>query len=176
MLRGEKVCLRARHESDAPILDAELHEDVPMRVRADSRAWRPVSPGSRASTYAVRDPSEREAVFSVVTGDELAGEATLWGIDVFHRLAHIGLSLRPAYRGRGLGLDTVKVMCHYGFDVLGLNRLQIDTLADNAAMIATGRKAGFTLEATLREGAWVMGTFTDEVTLGLLAAEWRASG
>lgn len=178
MLRGEKVCLRARHESDVPILDAELYDDVPMRARADSRAWRPISPGSAASRYAVAAPSEREAVFSVVTGAgaELAGEAVLWGIDNFHRLAHIGLSLRPAYRRRGLGLDVVKVLCHYGFDVLGLNRIQIDTLADNDAMIATGRKAGFTLEGTIRQGQWVMGTFIDEVTLGLLATEWRASG
>ena len=176
MLRGEKVCLRARQESDVPILDAELYDDVPMRVRADGRAWRPVSPGSSASRYAVQAPSDREAPFSVVVGDELAGEAVLWGIDMFHRLAHIGMSLRPVFRGKGMATDIVNVLCHYGFDVLGLNRLQIDTLADNAPMIATARRAGFTQEATIREGAWVMGTFTDEVILGLLAAEWRTSG
>jgi RimJ/RimL family protein N-acetyltransferase len=137
--------------------------------------WRPSPPGSAASPYAVRPPSEREAFFSVVTDDELAGEASLWGIDMFHRLAHIGMSLRPTFRGRGLAPDIVTVLCHYGFEVLGLNRLQIDTLADNAAMIATGRRVGFTLEGTIRQGQWVMGTFVDEVTLGLLADEWRAS-
>jgi RimJ/RimL family protein N-acetyltransferase len=86
------------------------------------------------------------------------------------------MSLRPAFRGRGLAPDIVKVLCHYGFEVLGLHRLQVDTLADNAAMIATARRVGFVMEGTLRQGAWVMGTFVDEVVLGLLADEWRKSG
>ncbi|HEY3606965.1 MAG TPA: GNAT family protein [Pseudonocardiaceae bacterium] len=178
MLRGKQVCLRARHEDDVPILDAELYNDVATRARADSRAWRPLSPGSSASRYAIRPPSEDAACFSVVelAGDELAGEAVLWAIDNYQRTAHIGMSLRPAFRGRGLAPDIVNVLCHYGFKILGLHRLQVDTLADNAAMIATARRVGFTLEGTLRQGAWVMGTFADEVVLGLLAEEWRPSG
>jgi RimJ/RimL family protein N-acetyltransferase len=43
-------------------------------------------------------------------------------------------------------------------------------------MIATARRVGFTMEATLRQCSWVMGTFIDEVILGLLAEEWRKSG
>jgi RimJ/RimL family protein N-acetyltransferase len=178
MLRGERVCLRARHEDDVPILDAELHDDVATRVRADTRPWRPRSPGSSASPYAVRPPSDDVACFSIVelAGNELAGEAVLWAIDNHQRTAHIGMSLRPAFRGRGLASDIVKVLCHYGFDVLGLHRLQVDTLADNAAMIATARRVGFIMEGTLRQGAWVTGTFADEVILGLLADEWHTSG
>jgi RimJ/RimL family protein N-acetyltransferase len=116
------------------------------------------------------------AVFSVVAldGDELAGEAVLWHIDTHNRSAHIGMSLRPAWRGRGLATDVVQVLCHYGFDVLGMHRLQVDTLADNAAMIASAKAAGFSMEGTLREGAWVSGVFIDEVILGLLADQWRA--
>jgi RimJ/RimL family protein N-acetyltransferase len=178
MLRGERICLRARHESDVPILEAELYNDVPTIARADNRPWRPLPPGCAESHYAPKPPSEQLALFSVVdqSADELAGEAVLWGIDMFHRRAHIGMSLRPAFRGRSLAPDIVKVLCHYGFDVLGLNRIQIDTLADNAPMIATARRVGFTQEATLRQCAWVMGTFVDEVMLGLLADEWRKSG
>jgi RimJ/RimL family protein N-acetyltransferase len=178
MLRGERVGLRARHESDVPILEAELYNDVPMTARADSRPWRPTPPGSAESRYAPKPPSEQVAMFSAVelSADELAGEAVLWGIDMSHRRAHIGMSLRPAFRGRRLAPDIVNVLCHYGFDVLGLNRIQIDTLADNAPMIATARRAGFTLEGTLRRCSWVMGTFADEVILGLLAPEWHKSG
>lgn len=178
MLRGERVCLRARHESDVPILETELYNDVPTTARADSRPWRPLPPGLADSRYTPTPPSDQVAFFSVVdlSADELAGEAVLWGIDMFHRRAHVGMSLRPSFRGRSLAPDIVNVLCHYGFDVLGLNRIQIDTLADNAPMIATARRAGFTMEATLRQGAWVMGTFVDEVVLALLADEWRKSG
>jgi RimJ/RimL family protein N-acetyltransferase len=178
MLRGERVGLRARHESDGPILEAELYNDVPTTARADSRPWRPIPPGSPGSRYVQQPPSEQLAVFSVVelADDELAGDAVLWAIDTFHRAAHAGLSLRPTFRGRGLGTDIVQVLCHYGFDVLGLNRIQIDTLADNAAMIGAARRVGFTMEGTIRQSAWVMGTFVDGVVLGLLADEWRTSG
>lgn len=66
---------------------------------------------------------------------ELAGEALLWAIDLHNRTAHLGLSLRPACRGRGLGTDVVVALCEYGFAVRGLHRLQVDTLASNTAMI-----------------------------------------
>ncbi|HEX4705520.1 MAG TPA: GNAT family protein, partial [Pseudonocardiaceae bacterium] len=138
--------------------------------------WRPLSPGTAASRYAIRPPSEDQACFSVVdlATRDLTGEAVLWGIDTHNRTAHIGMSLRPRYRGKGLAADVVRVLCHYGFVVLGLHRLQVDTLADNAAMIGAARRAGFTMEGTLRDGAWVTGVFADEVVLGMLAGEWAS--
>lgn len=176
MLRGSKVGLRARHDADIPILQAELYDDVATRSRADSRPWRPIPPGSAASPYVVADPTnDAAACFSVVelSSDELAGEALLWSIDLHNRTAHIGISLRPAFHGKGFGTDVVRVLCHYGFAVRGLNRLQIETLADNAAMIRVAAKTGFTREGTLRGSAWADGGFADEIVLGLLAAEWR---
>lgn len=172
MLRGTKVALRTRHADDIPILHTELFEDVAMRSRADGRAWRPMP--ESASTFVVTPPLDDAAPFSVVelaTG-ELAGDAILWGIDQHNRMAHLGMALRPSYRGRGLGVDTVRVLCHYGFSVLGMQRLQVETLADNAAMIAAATRAGFVQEGVLRRAAWVTGQFCDEVVLGQLAGEW----
>jgi RimJ/RimL family protein N-acetyltransferase len=176
MLRGEKTGLRARHESDIPVLHAELYDDVATRVRADSRPWYPIPPES-GSPYKVAGQDDRAACFSVVelaTG-ELAGEALLWSIDLHNRTAHVGIALLPAFRSRGLGTDTVRVLCHYGFAIRGLHRLQAETLADNDAMIQAASRAGFVREGTLRRSAWVSGGFADEVILGLLAAEWEAS-
>src|ERR1700755_225468 len=117
MLRGEKVGLRARHEADIPVLHDELYNDVIMRSRSDGRPWRPISPDPAASPYAISDSGDESACFSVVTleDDELAGEAVLWRIDTHNRSAHLGIALRPAFRGRGLGLDVVRVLCDYGF-------------------------------------------------------------
>jgi RimJ/RimL family protein N-acetyltransferase len=174
MLRGQKIALRARHDADVPVLHAELYDDVATKSRADSRPWRPIPPGSSASPYVATDPRDDVAAFSVVelADDALAGEALLWGIDTHNRTAHIGISLRPSFRGRGLGTDVVRVLCEYGFTVRGLHRLQAETLADNDAMIRAAVQVGFTLEGTLRGAAWVTGAFADEVVLGLLADEW----
>jgi RimJ/RimL family protein N-acetyltransferase len=176
MLHGKLVTLRSRQEKDVPVLHAELYDDVATRSRADSRPWRPLGEGA-ASPYAVDDASTDAACFSVVetASGELAGEALLWGIDLHNRMGHIGISLRPGFRGKHLGVDVLEVLCEYGFSVRGLHRLQIDTLADNVAMIRAATTAHFTLEGGTRESAWVGGAFADEVVLGLLAREWQTA-
>lgn len=173
MLRGEKVELRARHDADIAVLHSELYDDVATRSRADSRPWRPIPSDSPASPYRVGEPSEDTAVFSVVerARDELAGEALLWDIDMHNRTAHVGISLRPSFRGRGLSTDVLRVLCRYGFGLRGLHRLQLETLADNRPMIEAATRAGFEHEGTLRGSAWVDGSFADEVIFGLLAAD-----
>lgn len=178
MLRTGKVGLRAREEADVAVLHTELYEDIVTHMRADSRPWRPIRAGSSASPYAISEPRDDLACFSAVelaTG-ELAGEALLWAIDLHNRTAHLGLSLRPAFRGRGLGADLVLALCEYGFAVRGLHRLQVETLASNAAMIRAASRAGFVQEGRLRRAAWVDGEFADEVILGLLASEWAGGG
>ena len=97
MLRAWQGGLRARDEADVAVLHAELYEDIATRAQADSRPWLPIPPGSAASPYAVTEPRDDLACFSVVEldGGELAGEALLWAIDLHNRMAHLGLSLRP---------------------------------------------------------------------------------
>jgi RimJ/RimL family protein N-acetyltransferase len=176
MLRGTTVGLRARHEDDIPVLRAELYDDVVNASRAEGGPWRPITPGFKDPRLFVDDKSEGSAAFSVVGLDSgtLVGTATLWGIDTHNRNAHIGLGLLPSARGKGYGTDVVAVLCHYGFTVRGLHRLQIETLSDNAAMLRSAERNGFVREGVLRSSAWVMGEFMDEVLLGLLAEEWKA--
>jgi RimJ/RimL family protein N-acetyltransferase len=175
VLMGDKVRLRAVQESDLPILHAELYDDVATRTAADARPWRPIS-ASSATPYAVNDADTSAARFGVVelASDDLAGEGLLWGIDMHNRCAHIGISLRPTFRGRGLSGDVVRVLCEYGFVVRGFNRLQIETLATNVAMIRAAEQVGFVQEGRLHKNAWVMGAFVDEIVLGLLAQDWRS--
>ena len=168
--------LRARREDDARVLHAELYEDTHAWVRSDTRPWVPVpfGPGSPHWPGEEAPSAADAAVFAVTelaTG-ELAGEALLWGIDLHNRSAHVGLALRPASRGRGLGGDAVRVLCHYGFAIRGLHRLQLETLPDNHAMMAAAVRAGFTREGTTRGSAWVNGRWMDDVIFGLLDTEF----
>ena len=174
MLRGELIGLRARTDADIEVFEAEMLNDVEMRVRADGRPWRPIAPGSADSPYRTVNERGDAVPFSVVelATAELAGEAVMFGIDAHHRNAHLGLGLRPAFRGRHLGTDIVRVLCHYGFGIRGLHRLQMETLADNHAMITAATRSGFTLEGTLRDYAWVDGHFADAVILAQLVPDW----
>ncbi|MFL1377392.1 MULTISPECIES: GNAT family N-acetyltransferase [unclassified Nocardiopsis] len=176
MLTGTKVALRARHEDDIPILQTELYDDVVIHSRVQGSPWRPITPGSKHSLVTVDDTAEGHATFSVVdlADDTLLGTATLWGIDNHSRSAHLGMGLRPSAQGKGYGTDVVAVLCHYGFTVRGLHRLQVETLADNFAMMRAAEKNGFVREGVLRSSSWVLGEFLDEVLFGLLAEEWKA--
>ncbi|MEF9904928.1 GNAT family N-acetyltransferase [Streptomyces sp. P9-A2] len=175
MLRSGKVGLRARHEEDIPVLRAELYDDVANASRAEGGPWRPITPGSKDARLVVDDKEQGRVPFSVVEldGGTLVGTAALWGIDNHNRSAHIGLGLLPSSRGKGYGTDVVAVLCHYGFVVRGLQRLQIETLSDNAAMLRSAERNGFVREGVLRSSAWVMGEFMDEVLLGLLVQDWK---
>jgi RimJ/RimL family protein N-acetyltransferase len=176
MLRGELTLLRARTADDARSLHEGLYEDVDNYVRADTRPWIPI-PFGPASPHWPADapPSAQDAAVFAVTelaSGELAGEALLWGIDVHNRSAHIGISLLPGCRGRGLGRDTVRVLCRYGFAIRGMHRIQMETLSDNRAMIAVAEGLGFTREGTLRSGSWVNGAWADDVLFGMLDTEF----
>jgi RimJ/RimL family protein N-acetyltransferase len=175
MLKGSLVGLRARLTEDVHVLQSGLYEDIETRSRADSRPWRPIPLDSSVSPYAVRDPSDDVAGFSVVelSSQKLAGEALLWGIDSHNRSAHLGLAVLPGFRRRGLGTDTVRVLCHYGFITLGLHRLQVETAADNAPMIQAATRVGFSTEGVRRRSSWANGSFLDEMVLGQLNDEWR---
>ena len=178
MLRGEMIGLRALQDGDIEVFETELMNDVMTRVRSDSRPWRPVAPGSADSPYrSPVDPATmvRFSVVELVTG-ELAGEAVMFAIDQHNRNAHIGLTLRPAFRGRHLGTDLVRGLCRYGFEIRGLHRLQVDTLSDNHAMIGAATRAGFVTEGVQRQVGWVNGTFADCLLLSQLATEWSPAG
>ena len=176
MLRGERIGLRARVEADVPVLRAELYDDVTTTNRAYPHPWRPISPAPDAP-YGVVAPSDTRHPFSIVAleTDELLGHASVWGIDVAHRLGHLGIGLLPTARGRGFAGDVIRTLCYYGFVVQGLHRLQVDTLADNEPMIRTAVRCGFVHEGRTRASAWFEGRFIDEVIMGLLDSEWRAA-
>ncbi|MFE6776632.1 GNAT family N-acetyltransferase [Streptomyces sp. NPDC057702] len=175
MLRGSKVGLRARHEDDVPILRTELYDDVVNAARAEGGPPRPIKPDSKDPRLVVDESQQGVVSFSVVELERgsLVGTATLWGIDTHNRAAHIGLGLLPSARGKGYSTDVVAVLCYYGFAVRGLHRLQIETLADNTAMLRSAERNGFVREGVLRGSSWVLGEFLDQVLLGLLVEDWK---
>src|SRR4051812_2976316 len=170
MLRGDKVGLRARRTSDLPVLQADLYDDVDLYSRAGSRPWHPVPTDADHPPFAVHHLPDTVAAFTVIdlTSDDIAGSAQMWGTDLHHRSAHLGLSLRPSSQGRGLATDALHVLVRYAFVTRGLHRLALETVADNEPMIRAARTAGFTHEGTLRQAVWANGTFHDELVFGLV--------
>ncbi|MFL6078064.1 MAG: GNAT family N-acetyltransferase [Mycobacteriales bacterium] len=181
MLRGERVLLRARTRADVERM-YELEADPEHKMLADTRPWVPYSLATVLEQWDRRHadgpPSWNEnfipfAVDSLATG-EMIGGCVLWELDQHNRNAHFGLELLPAARGQGYGTDVVRVLCDYAFRVLGLHRVQLETLARNTAMRKAALAAGFQEEGMLRATGWVGTGWDGDVVYGLLAREWRS--
>jgi len=171
MISGTLIGLRAREPEDVPVLHHDLYDDVDTRVLADTRPWRPLSAVSSPYTATTTDDADIFSVVELASG-QLAGEALLWQIDTHNRSAHAGLAIRPSFRGRGFGEDTLRTLCEYAFRIRGLHRLQVETADSNEAMARTAARVGFRQEGRLSQALWVAGEFRDELVFGVLAADW----
>ncbi len=180
MLNGRLVTLREIRRSDLAVIHRELRSDVVTASLANVDPWRPTSLARMEAEFdrALTEPETPEHVWLAVQerGDERGepiGTCGLWHVDLHNGTGHLGIQLAPSVRGRGLGTDVVRVLCHYAFVVRGLHRLGLETLGTNLAMRTVATRAGFVEEGRIREAAYLLGERVDEVTYGLLRSEWR---
>ncbi len=179
MLRGRLVGLREERREDVEAL-FELDADAEQFSLASPLPFQPRTLASRQAEYDRRQTEHdpKTAAFTIQRLDDEPGAAVgsvgLWGIDLHNRSAHIGISLLASVRGRGLGRDALEVICRFGFDVRGLERVSLETLEVNTPMRAVAAACGFLEEGRLRGATWYLGRRVDEVVYGLLADEWRA--
>jgi RimJ/RimL family protein N-acetyltransferase len=72
------------------------------------------------------------------------GAARLHHVDLSDGVGQYAVGLfRPEHRGKGLGQEVTKLVLHYGFETLRLQRVQLKVLDFNAPAIACYRKCGF---------------------------------
>ena len=180
MLNGRLVTLRDIRRSDLAVIHRQLGSDVVTASLANVDPWRPVSLARLEAEFdrALTEPETLQHVRFAVQerGDEpaeLIGTCGLWNVDLHNGTGHVGVQLVSSVRGRGLGTDVVRVLCHYAFVVRGLHRLGLETLVTNHPMRAAASRAGFIEEGRVREAAYFLGERVDEITFGLLRSEWR---
>jgi RimJ/RimL family protein N-acetyltransferase len=104
-----------------------------------------------------------------------AGLIGLRSLDAANATGRLGLLIgEAAVRGRGLGTEAVTLLLRYGFDYLGLRRVNLAVLADNAAALALYEKLGFAREGLERRAVLRNGQYLDVVHMGIFAEEFRA--
>lgn len=104
----------------------------------------------------------------------LVGVCQLVNISRVHRSAELQIRLGDSRaRGRGLGREAVRLLLDFAFDDLNLHRVALHVFRTNAAAIRTYERVGFRLEGTLREAAYIAGTYVDVLAMGILRSEAR---
>lgn len=84
----------------------------------------------------------------------------------------IGYDLSKTYWGQGLMTEALQAIIEYGFECLGLNRIEANTFPENSRSINLLRRLHFQEEGTFRQHSFFKGKFRDEVFFSLLREDW----
>jgi RimJ/RimL family protein N-acetyltransferase len=118
---------------------------------------------------------------SVAYAIELRDSRRLIGLTTFSNLDpdngsvtfHISIGEADAW-GQGYGTEATRLMLQLAFERIGLHRVGLSVFSFNERAVRSYQKAGFRLEGRAREAIVRDGARFDELTMGILAPEWRA--
>lgn len=171
---GRLIRLRAREPEDEPLLytwfnDPEVTEYLSMRYPLSHAQERSFVEGTAVTGYFA-------ANFAVVRRDtgELIGGVELKDLSPENRSAVLGIAIgdKRCWDG-GYGTDTMRTMCRFGFEMMNLNRIELEVHAENARARHVYAKVGFQEEGVRRQAIYRAGRYQDMVVMGLLAGELR---
>ncbi|SLN15062.1 GNAT family N-acetyltransferase [Pseudooctadecabacter jejudonensis] len=118
---------------------------------------------------------DKDHAFAIDHRGALTGVVFLHSLDETDKRAILAVGLLDeAKLDQGIGEAAIRLILGYAFDTLGLHRVALRVLDDNARAIACYRKLGFVEEGRLRENALVAGRWQDDIMMGLLASEFPA--
>lgn len=115
----------------------------------------------------------KEASLNLVINyqDKAVGMISLNRIIHLNRSTDIGYWLGKDFRRKGIMTKAVLAITKIAFKEYDLNRLIIRAAVENTASNATAKKAGFVLEARLKQSALLLDGFHDENQYRLLKNE-----
>ena len=125
----------------------------------------------------MREEMDRgEAAFWVMTdpaADRALAYLGFFRWDVPHQSAELGYVLAPARWGQGLMREVLLMLVRYGFEALGLHRMEARIDPGNEASIRLVERLGFRPEGRLRDRTLNEdGTREDLLVFGLLRPEF----
>lgn len=88
----------------------------------------------------------------------------------------IGLWIGQHYHGRGYGAQVVRKLVEYGFEHLGMGKIEGYVFVGNWASRRIFEKNGFQLEGRLRKAVLKRGVALDEWVFGITSEEWLGMG
>lgn len=159
------IDIRLATESDLPGLRAMIHAQA-----IDPVKWGPLDEDE--VDHVVADMAPLVATQSLIValdGPVVVGNVTMrrsWRRGLRHA-ALLGISIRAAYRDRGLGRRLMTEAIAWAKE-RGVTRIELHVLVWNARAIALYEKLGFVHEGRLRGALWVGGELCDDFVMALI--------
>jgi diamine N-acetyltransferase len=166
-LKGERIYLRALEQEDLDFLyELENNTDV-WEVSGT------IAPYSKSVLQLYLDNAHRD-IFDVkqlrmVICDlqhKAIGLIDIFDFEPNHKRAGIGIIiLDTEQRNKGIGAESITLLCNYVFDVLGLRQIYANILEENFASMYLFKKLGFVEVGTKKDWVRIKNTFKNEVLL-----------
>lgn len=93
-------------------------------------------------------------------------------IDPEHRCGEIGYVLHPEFCGQGIGTEAAERVLLFGFEVLGLHRIEARFMKGNEASKRVTEKLGMVFEGYRRDAMWVKRQYRTIGVCAILAEEF----
>ena len=120
------------------------------------------------------DDKYRWAVIERESG-ECIGQAAFFLVDSNNHFAEIEYCIGRAFQGKGYATEATKALIRYGFEEIGLNKVQICARTVNAPSRRVIDKCGFTYEGTLRQYFFMGDHYEDRMFFSILRDEYKGA-
>lgn len=117
---------------------------------------------------------QHEVSFAIVADDVPVGRIGLHHLNSQNKTGSIGYWLSQNAEGKGIVLQSCKKLITYGFEQVGLHRIEIKTATNNVRSQAIPVKLNFKKEGLLREAELVNSEFLDLYLYAMLSQEWKS--
>ena len=172
---GEGVTLRHHRVDDLGAVRRWYGD--PELARLTRYSLRPMSDDDIDRFFHGRLLSPEQVAYAITMREtgRLIGSTTFSNLDPENAstLFHISIGEPDAW-GFGYGTEATELMLWLAFERIGLHRVALSVFDFNTRAIRAYEKAGFTVEGRHREAIVRDGGRWDELTMGMLAVEWRA--
>ena len=173
-LQGERIYLAALERADCRKICEDNEYDFSNPVEPAVLGWSVENSDewyTEIQTLLKSNVNIRVGIF--LNNGTVIGDIALQGIDVTNRSCSVGIGIAKfENRGKGYRTEAIKLILHYGFSILGMERITADTLEINIPAQKALEKLGFVLEGKARKALYFRGKRYDELNYGLLANEY----
>lgn len=169
-LRGKKISLEPARSEDAH-LRQRWFSDLEVTRLYTGPGVPSVAQEEESFERAARDGSV--VVWRIALDGESIGQSFLYEIDWLHRRALSGMWIgERSHWGKGYGSEAVRLRTRFGFEELGLERLETSSMAVNIGMHHALERSGYRRIGMRRHQYLDRGTWQDEYIFELLRDEW----
>lgn len=104
---------------------------------------------------------------------ECIGQIAYFLVDQKNHFAEIEYCIGRRFQNRGLATEATKAVIAYGFEVIGLHKVQICHKSINLPSKRVIEKCGFHYDGTLRDYFYMDGTYVDRLYYSILETEFH---